>query len=277
MFVVVVVVWFCCSSWLAFLILTYYSYLMHRFLLHWVICFGGYLIVHTEFFEKDLGFFGIRKNNFWVFLSVPHLVDNYAKIVDGRGRNLMCHRTLPSRLVQFNSERFACSGHPDYFWITACILIFQSVVVDDYFLIEMKVVVLCLFSTMLWSWNCSSYLCSSCWWIQIVIQLRKFKLQYWLILKCLWFSTPGCANPLLVPHWMIQLNFDVEQGGSLMCVRTWCSDPSSSTFLTKMSTKSRDNKNRCLSLKQSLHILSTNWITNAMLHYSTNVTWHWRD
>ena len=97
---VVVVVWFCCSSWLAFLTLTYYSNLMHQSLLHWVICFGGYLIVHTEFFEKDLGFFGIRKkNNFWVFLSVPHLVDNYAKIVDGRGRNLMCHRTLPSRLV----------------------------------------------------------------------------------------------------------------------------------------------------------------------------------
>ena len=42
---------------------------------------------------------GIAKNNFWVLLSVPHLVDNYAKFVDGRGRNLMCHRTLPSRLV----------------------------------------------------------------------------------------------------------------------------------------------------------------------------------
>ena len=40
---------------------------------------------------------------------------------------------FPSLLVQFNSERLACSGHPDYFWITACILIFQSVVVDDYF------------------------------------------------------------------------------------------------------------------------------------------------
>ena len=51
-----------------------------------------------------------------------------------------------------------------------------------------------------------------------------------------------------------------EQGGSLMCVRTWCSDPSSSTFLTKLSTKRRD-KNRCLSFKQSLHNLSTNWIT----------------
>ena len=44
-------------------------------------------------------FLGFTKNNFWVFLSVPHLVDNYAKIVDGRGRNLMYHRTLPSRLV----------------------------------------------------------------------------------------------------------------------------------------------------------------------------------
>ena len=64
---VVVVVWFCCSSWLAFLILTYYCNLMHQFLLHWVICFGGYLIVHTEFFEKDLDFFGIRKKYFLGF------------------------------------------------------------------------------------------------------------------------------------------------------------------------------------------------------------------
>ena len=60
-----------------------------------------YLSVHTEFFEKELDFFGIRKKYFWVFPSVSHLVDNYAKIVDGRGRNLMCHRTLPSRLVHF--------------------------------------------------------------------------------------------------------------------------------------------------------------------------------
>ena len=37
--------------------------------------------------------------NFGGFLSVPHLVDNYAKIVDERGRNLMCDRTLPSLLV----------------------------------------------------------------------------------------------------------------------------------------------------------------------------------
>ena len=72
---------------------------MNQFLLHLVICFGGYLIVHTEFFEKDGLFWDSQKNNFWVFLSVPHLVDNYVKIVDGRGRNLMCHRTLPSRLV----------------------------------------------------------------------------------------------------------------------------------------------------------------------------------
>ena len=107
----VVVVWFCCSSWLAFLILTYYSNLMHQFLLHWVICFGGYHIVHTEFFEKDLGFlWDSQKNNFWVFLSVPHLVDNYAKIVDGRGGNLMCHRTLPSRLVSIKLKIYRCEN-----------------------------------------------------------------------------------------------------------------------------------------------------------------------
>ena len=45
----------------------------------------------TIFFEKYL--------NFGVFLSVPHLVDNYNKIVDERGRNLLCDRTLPSLLV----------------------------------------------------------------------------------------------------------------------------------------------------------------------------------
>ena len=52
-----------------------------------------------NFLKKTWAFLGFAKNKFWVFLSVPHLVDNYAKIVDGRGRNLMCHRTLPSRLV----------------------------------------------------------------------------------------------------------------------------------------------------------------------------------
>ena len=48
-------------------------------------------IIH-QFFFKILDFF-------CVFPSVSHLVDNYAKIVDERGRNLMCDCTLPSRLV----------------------------------------------------------------------------------------------------------------------------------------------------------------------------------
>ena len=70
--------------------------LMHHFLLHWIICFGGYLFFHTPvFFEKYL--------TFCVFPSVPHLVDNYAKTVDERGRNLMCDRTLPSLFVYFSS------------------------------------------------------------------------------------------------------------------------------------------------------------------------------
>ena len=47
-----------------------------------------------NYFEKYL--------NFWVFLSVPHLVDNFAKIVDKRGRNLICGCTLPSLLVSFS-------------------------------------------------------------------------------------------------------------------------------------------------------------------------------
>ena len=86
-----VAVWFCCLSWLAFLILAHIINLMHIIFLHWVICFGGYLFVHTLFFKKY--------SNFWPFLSVPHLVDNYAKIVDERGRNFMCNRKLPSLLV----------------------------------------------------------------------------------------------------------------------------------------------------------------------------------
>ena len=93
----VVVVWFCRSCSLAFLISAYLINLMHHFLLHWLICFGGYLFVHTPiFFLKNTW-------TFCVFLSVPHLVDNYAKIADERGRNLMCDRTLPSRLVAFTS------------------------------------------------------------------------------------------------------------------------------------------------------------------------------
>ena len=97
MFVAVVVVCFWRSSWLAFLILTYYIKLMHQFLtplsyLLWRLSYRSYKIFWKRLFAK---------NNFWVFLSVPHLLDNYAKIVDGRGRNFMCHRTLPSRLVSF--------------------------------------------------------------------------------------------------------------------------------------------------------------------------------
>ena len=100
MFVAVVVVCFWRSSWLAFLILTYYIKLMHQFLtplsyLLWRLSYRSYRIFWKRLFAK---------NNFWVFLSVPHLLDNYAKIVDGRGRNFMCHRTLPSRLVCFMLE-----------------------------------------------------------------------------------------------------------------------------------------------------------------------------
>ena len=90
----VVVVWFCRLSSLAFLISTYLINLMHHFLLLsyllWRLSFRSY----TSFFLKNTWIF-------CVFPSVPHLVDNYAKIVDERGRNLMCDRSLPSRLVCF--------------------------------------------------------------------------------------------------------------------------------------------------------------------------------
>ena len=60
----------------------------------------------TELFALDaifrfIQFFFEKYLNFWVFLSVLHLVDNYAEIVDEQGRNLMCDRTLPILLVRF--------------------------------------------------------------------------------------------------------------------------------------------------------------------------------
>ena len=69
----------------------------------WRLSYGSY----TIFFEKYLGFLvflGFPKDNFWVFLSIPHLVDNYAKIVVGWGQNFMCHRTLPGRLVMIKKQ-----------------------------------------------------------------------------------------------------------------------------------------------------------------------------
>ena len=55
------------------------------FLLLWVTCVGGGLF----FIHHFLG----------VFLSVPHMIDNYAKNMVERVRNLMCERTLSSLLV----------------------------------------------------------------------------------------------------------------------------------------------------------------------------------
>ena len=49
------------------------------------------------------------------FFSIPHLVDNYVKNEDERGRKLMCERTLPSLLVFFLFER-----------VLNCSKIFQS-------------------------------------------------------------------------------------------------------------------------------------------------------
>ena len=95
----VVVVWFYCSSWLAFLFLAYLINKKHSFLLHWIFCFGGYLFVHTPiFFEKYL--------IFCVFLSVPHLVDNYAKFLDERGWNLMYNRTYLASLLYILFSNF---------------------------------------------------------------------------------------------------------------------------------------------------------------------------
>ena len=61
--------------------------------LPWRLSFRSY----NNVFEKYL--------IFWVFQSVAHLVDNYAKIVDERGRNLIGNRTLPSLLVSTAVKR----------------------------------------------------------------------------------------------------------------------------------------------------------------------------
>ena len=87
----VVVVWFCRPSSLAFLISANLINLMHHFLLHWVICFGGYLFVHTTVFLKYL--------NFLCFLLCSSFGRKLCQNCGWGGRNLMFDRTLPSRLV----------------------------------------------------------------------------------------------------------------------------------------------------------------------------------
>ena len=64
--------------------------------------------IHQFFFKKNTWIFG--------FFYVPHLADNHAKIVDERGRNLMCDRfTLPSRLVSSSCQvNFALYKYKKY-------------------------------------------------------------------------------------------------------------------------------------------------------------------
>ena len=89
---------FCCCLILLFVLTSFLnigishqsnaSFFSQLSYLLWRLSFRSYT---NFFFEKYL--------NFCCFLSVPHLVDNYAKIVVERGRNLMCDCTLPSVLV----------------------------------------------------------------------------------------------------------------------------------------------------------------------------------
>ena len=72
--------------------MAYLINLMHHFLLHLLFALEAiFSFIHQFFFKKKVDFLG--------FLTVPHLVDNYAKIVDEPVRNLMCDSTLPSLLV----------------------------------------------------------------------------------------------------------------------------------------------------------------------------------
>ena len=91
---VVVVVWFCCLSWLAFSILAYLMNLMHHF------------FYSTELFALEAMFSFIHQfflNNwiFGFFFICSSFGRQFAKTVDERVRNLMCNRTLPSLLVAF--------------------------------------------------------------------------------------------------------------------------------------------------------------------------------
>ena len=92
-----VVVWFFWLSWLTCLIIAYLINLRHHFLLHWVICFGGYLFANTFFWKKNQFFF--------IFLGFS-ICSSFGRQLSQNcgwaGRNLMCDRTLPSLLVLFN-------------------------------------------------------------------------------------------------------------------------------------------------------------------------------
>ena len=93
---VVIVVWFCCSSRLAFLIKNDLIILMRHFCYSNELFTSAAIFVHTHFFEKCL--------NFWGCLSVPHLIDIYARNLDGRGRIFVCNSTLLSLLVQLQIQ-----------------------------------------------------------------------------------------------------------------------------------------------------------------------------
>ena len=101
---VVIIVWFCCLSWIVFLIMTDFINLMRHFSLHWVFCVGDDVFVDAHFVLRN---------------TLPHLVDNYTKNMDELGRNFMCERTLPSLLVSIQSFvlplcRISSDHCPDY-------------------------------------------------------------------------------------------------------------------------------------------------------------------
>ena len=81
----------------------------------WRLSFCSYVFFNILwFFGFSFEFFGISKNNFWVFLSNPHLVDNYDQIGDDRGRNFLCDRTLRSLFVKLYDKNL-CENFLDFF------------------------------------------------------------------------------------------------------------------------------------------------------------------
>ena len=101
--------------------------------------------------------------------------------------------------------------------------------------------------------------------IRYVCSFDKGVVSFWLPYFLVQSATIWETNTIFFRRPLIRLPFvfefaqepsnevQLQQGGSLMCVRTWCSDPSSSTFLTYLSTKWRDNKNRCLNFKKKCY------------------------
>ena len=91
-----VIVWFCISSSLAFLLMAVRINLMRRFLLCQIICVAGDPLVRKPFFWKIFQFLSC--------FICSAFDRQLCQKCDERGRNFMCERTLPSLLLNLNAQ-----------------------------------------------------------------------------------------------------------------------------------------------------------------------------